>query len=74
MTQPENYPFPTKQRQIANTFVGWCCRAGNGIAVKPQQEINFSAWFYTNQNLHQAQHTIELEKSGYITLESQTTK
>jgi len=36
--------------------------------VKPQQDINFSAWFCTNENLHAAQHTIELEKSGYITL------
>ncbi|MEZ9574463.1 beta-galactosidase subunit alpha [Vibrio sp. 10N.261.55.F4] len=65
----ENYPFP--QNNGNRQHVRWAAlssRAGNGIAVKPQQEINFSAWFYTNQNLHQAQHTIELEKSGYITL------
>ena len=44
------------------------CSSDLGLLVKPQQEINFSACFYTNQNLHEAQHTIELEKSGYITL------
>ncbi|MGF1701082.1 beta-galactosidase subunit alpha [Photobacterium makurazakiensis] len=65
----ENYPFP--QNNGNRQHVRWAAlssRAGNGIAVKPQQEINFSAWFYTSQNLHAAQHTIELEKSGYITL------
>lgn len=65
----ENYPFP--QNNGNRQHVRWASltnRHGSGLLVKPQQEINFSAWFYTNQNLHQAQHTIELEKSGYITL------
>jgi evolved beta-galactosidase subunit alpha len=65
----ENYPFP--QNNGNRQQVRWAAltnRNGTGLLVKPQQEINFSAWFYTNQNLHQAQHTIELEKSGYITL------
>lgn len=65
----ENYPFP--QNNGNRQHVRWASltnRHGTGLLVKPQQEINFSAWFYTNQNLHQAQHTIELEKSGYITL------
>ncbi|MGY3570606.1 beta-galactosidase subunit alpha [Vibrio paucivorans] len=65
----ENYPFP--QNNGNRQHVRWAAlsnRHGCGLAVKPQQEINFSAWFYTNENLHQAQHTIELEKSGYITL------
>lgn len=65
----ENYPFPQNNGNRQN--VRWAAltnRNGTGLFVKPQQEINFSAWFYTNQNLHQAQHTIELEKSGYITL------
>ncbi|EGA67218.1 beta-galactosidase subunit alpha [Vibrio brasiliensis] len=65
----ENYPFPQNNGNRQN--VRWASltnRNGTGLLVKPQQEINFSAWFYTNQNLHQAQHTIELEKSGYITL------
>ncbi|WP_117235242.1 beta-galactosidase subunit alpha [Vibrio maerlii] len=65
----ENYPFP--QNNGNRQHVRWTAlssRAGNGIAIKPQQEINFSAWFYTNKNLHESQHTIELEKSGYITL------
>ncbi|WP_038879027.1 beta-galactosidase subunit alpha [Vibrio jasicida] len=65
----ENYPFP--QNNGNRQHVRWASltnRHGTGVLVKPQQEINFSAWFYTNQNLHEAQHTIELEKSGYITL------
>ncbi|PSW04275.1 beta-galactosidase subunit alpha [Photobacterium rosenbergii] len=65
----ENYPFP--QNNGNRQHVRWAAltnRHGAGLLVKPQQEINFSAWFYTNQNLHQAQHTIDLAKSGYITL------
>ncbi|CAH1535574.1 evolved beta-D-galactosidase subunit alpha [Vibrio rotiferianus] len=65
----ENYPFP--QNNGNRQHVRWASltnRHGTGLLVKPQQEINFSAWFYTSQNLHEAQHTIELEKSGYITL------
>ncbi|AIU67716.1 beta-galactosidase subunit alpha [Vibrio coralliilyticus] len=65
----ENYPFP--QNNGNRQHVRWAAltnRDGMGLLIKPQQEINFSAWFYTNQNLHQAQHTTELEKSGYITL------
>ncbi|EGA68189.1 cryptic beta-D-galactosidase subunit alpha [Vibrio sinaloensis DSM 21326] len=65
----ENYPFPQNNGNRQN--VRWAAltnRNGTGLLVKPQEEINLSAWFYTNQNLHQAQHTIELEKSGYITL------
>ncbi|MDO6541221.1 beta-galactosidase subunit alpha [Photobacterium sanguinicancri] len=65
----ENYPFP--QNNGNRQHVRWAAltkRNGTGVFIKPQQEINLSAWFYTNQNLHQAQHTTELEKSGYITL------
>lgn len=65
----ENYPFPQNNGNRQNTrWAALTDRHGSGLLVKPQQEINFSAWFYTNQNLHQAQHTNELEKSGYITL------
>ncbi|MGR6831546.1 beta-galactosidase subunit alpha [Aliivibrio wodanis] len=65
----ENYPFP--QNNGNRQHVRWASlanRHGSGLFVKPEQDINFSAWFYTNQNIHEAQHTIELEKSGYITL------
>lgn len=64
-----NYPFP--QNNGNRQHVRWAAltnRHGAGLLVKPEQEINFSAWYYTNQNLHEAQHTNELEKSGYITL------
>lgn len=65
----ENYPFPQNNGNRQN--VKWAAlssRQGNGIAIKPQQEMNFSAWFYTGDNLHQAQHTNELVKNNYITL------
>ncbi|MDB1124087.1 beta-galactosidase subunit alpha [Vibrio algarum] len=65
----ENYPFP--QNNGNRQDVKWAAlfsRQGNGLAVKPQREMNFSAWLYTNDNLHQAQHTNELTRSGYITL------
>lgn len=65
----ENYPFPQNNGNRQNVrWVSLSNRHGVGLLVKPQQEINFSAWFYTNQNLHEAQHTCELKKSGYITL------
>ena len=65
----ENYPFP--QNNGNRQEVSWCSmvnRQGNGLFVKGHQEINFSAWFYSNENIHQAQHTNDLKPSGYITL------
>ncbi|NBJ36870.1 beta-galactosidase subunit alpha [Serratia fonticola] len=65
----EHYPFP--QNNGNRQHVRWAAltnRHGTGLLVKPQQPINFSAWEYTSQNLHQAQHTNELKPSGYITL------
>ncbi|MGL5102379.1 MAG: beta-galactosidase subunit alpha [Plesiomonas sp.] len=65
----ENYPFP--QNNGNRQHIRWVAltdRQGAGLLVKPQHEINFSAWLYTNQNLHEAQHTNELAESGYITV------
>ncbi|MBL4830081.1 MAG: beta-galactosidase subunit alpha [Aliivibrio sp.] len=65
----ENYPFP--QNNGNRQEVRWTSlvnQHGQGLLVKPEQLINFSAWHYTNQNIHQAQHTNELEPSGFITL------
>ncbi|WP_019613913.1 beta-galactosidase subunit alpha [Psychromonas ossibalaenae] len=65
----ENYPFPQNNGNRQN--VRWASlanRHGSGLFIKPEQEINFSAWYYTSQNLHQAQHTIELAESGFITV------
>ncbi len=65
----ENYPFPqnngNRQEVRWTSFVN---QHGQGLLVKPKQVINFSAWHYTNQNIHQAQHTNELTPSGFITL------
>ncbi|WP_431222666.1 beta-galactosidase subunit alpha [Serratia sp. L9] len=65
----ENYPFP--QNNGNRQHIRWVALTnhhGTGLLVKPQQEINFSAWYYTRQNLHAAQHTNELKHSGHITL------
>ncbi|MCW8327715.1 beta-galactosidase subunit alpha [Photobacterium sp. SDRW27] len=66
----ENYPFPQNNGNRQN--VRWASlanRQGKGILVKPQQqEINLSAWHYTSDQLHAAQHINELEPSGFITL------
>lgn len=64
-----NYPFP--QNNGNRQDVRWAALSdgqGQGLLVKPQHPINMSAWHYTSENLHQAQHTNELEESGYITL------
>ena len=44
---------------------GW---KGNGLLVVPQRPINFSAWRYTQENIHAAQHCNELQRSDDITL------
>ncbi|MCW8344788.1 beta-galactosidase subunit alpha [Vibrio sp. ZSDZ65] len=65
----ENYPFP--QNNGNRQHVRWAAftdRSGAGLLIKPQDEVNVSAWHYTNENIHHAQHTNELEKSGHITL------
>lgn len=65
----ENYPFP--QNNGNRQDVRWAAltdRHGSGLLVKPQQPIHLSAWLYTSEQLHQAQHTHELQESGFITL------
>ena len=41
---------------------------GAGIFMYSKDSLNFSAWNYTKENIHKAQHTNELKKSDYITL------
>ncbi|XPE60539.1 hypothetical protein ACNKHT_20155 [Shigella flexneri] len=38
------------------------------MLVVPQRPINFSAWHYTQENIHAAQHCNELQRSDDITL------
>lgn len=65
----ENYPFPQNNGNRQDVrWVSLTDRHGKGLLVKPADTLNVSAWHYTRQNLHDAQHTNELEKSGYITL------
>ncbi|MCN7697450.1 beta-galactosidase subunit alpha [Escherichia coli] len=65
----ENYPFP--QNNGNRQHVRWTAltnRHGNGLLVVPQRPINFSAWRYTQENIHAAQHCNELQRSDDITL------
>ncbi len=65
----ENYPFP--QNNGNRQHVRWTAltnRHGNGLLVVPQRPINFSAWHYTQENIHAAQHCNELQRSDDITL------
>lgn len=65
----ENYPFP--QNNGNRQHVRWTAltnRHGNGLLVVPQRPINFSAWHYTQENIHASQHCNELQRSDDITL------
>ncbi|MGK3225138.1 beta-galactosidase subunit alpha [Enterobacter soli] len=65
----ENYPFP--QNNGNRQQVRWASlvnRQGSGVLVVPEQPIHFSAWHYTPENIHAAQHCNELQRSEDITL------
>lgn len=65
----ENYPFP--QNNGNRQQVRWATlasRHGSGLLVMPEQPIHFSAWHYTAENIHAAQHCNELRRSEDITL------
>ncbi|PSS53039.1 beta-galactosidase subunit alpha [Enterobacter sp. FS01] len=65
----ENYPFP--QNNGNRQQVRWATlanRHGSGLLVVPQQPIHFSAWHYTAENIHAAQHCNELRRCEDITL------
>ncbi len=64
-----NYPYPqdngnhqdTKELYLTNHF-------GQGMSVKSENGLNFSAWNYTKENIDKAKHPDELIKSDFITL------
>ncbi|MGX5144668.1 beta-galactosidase subunit alpha, partial [Enterobacter hormaechei] len=59
----ENYPFP--QNNGNRQQVRWASladRHGSGVLVVPQQPLHFSAWHYTAENIHAAQHCNELRR------------
>ncbi|MBS3048049.1 beta-galactosidase subunit alpha [Enterobacter mori] len=65
----ENYPFP--QNNGNRQQVRWATlanRRGSGLLVVPEQPIHFSAWHYTAENIHAAQHCNELRRGDDITL------
>ncbi|MGC6098962.1 beta-galactosidase subunit alpha [Enterobacter quasiroggenkampii] len=65
----ENYPFP--QNNGNHQQVRWATlasRHGSGLLVVPEQPIHLSAWRYTAENIHAAQHCNELRRGEDITL------
>ena len=65
----ENYPFP--QNNGNRQQVRWATlanRHGSGLLVVPERPIHFSAWHYTAENIHAAQHCNELRRCDDITL------
>lgn len=64
-----NYPYPQNNGNHQDTrWLALMDRHGSGLFVKPSKPLNFSAWPYSNENIHQAQHQNELVESGYTTL------
>ena len=64
-----NYPFP--QNNANRQHVRWASfsdRHGSGLLVVPRNPLNVSAWHFTAENLHAAQHCNELQRSDDITL------
>lgn len=64
-----NYPFP--QDNGNRQDIRWFSlknHFGKGIYIGSQNSFNFSAWNYTQENIHSAQHIDELKKEDYITL------
>lgn len=65
----EHYPFP--QDNGNRQQVRWASltdRHGSGLYVRPDTPINLSAWPYSWEHIHAAQHINELEPGGHITL------
>lgn len=65
----ENYPFP--QNNGNRQQVRWATlanRRGSGLLVVPEQPVHFSAWHYTAEDIHAAQHCNELRRCDDITL------
>lgn len=64
-----NYPYPQNNGNHQDTrWLALMDRHGSGLFVKPCRPLHFSAWPYSNENIHQAQHQNELIESGYTTL------
>ena len=64
-----NYPYPQDNGNRQDTkWVSLTNHYGKGLFVTAKERFNFSAWNYTQEMIHGAQHTDELVKSDYITL------
>ncbi len=65
----ENYIVP--QENGNRSGVRWMTivnSGGNGLLVTGDSLFNFSAYHYTDRNIEDAKHTVELEKKDFVTL------
>ena len=64
-----NYPYPQDNGNRQDTkWFSMTNHYGKGIFVVAKERFNFSAWNYTQENIHEATHTDKLVKADYITL------
>lgn len=64
-----NYPYPQDNGNRQDTrWFSLTNHYGKGIFVIAKDVINFSAWNYTQENIHEATHTDKLVEADYITL------
>jgi beta-galactosidase len=64
-------PYVVPQENGNRTDVRWMFlsdKQNNGLLVIADSLLSMSAWPYTEENINQARHTIELKDAGFITL------
>lgn len=64
-----NYPYPQDNGNRQDTkWFSLTNHYGRGIFIVSKERFNFSAWNYTQENIHEATHTDKLVEADYITL------
>jgi beta-galactosidase len=64
-------PYAVPQENGNRTGVRWMFlsnKNSEGLLIVADSLLSMSAWPYTEQNIEQAKHTIDLKEAGYITL------
>jgi beta-galactosidase len=64
-------PYAVPQENGNRTDVRWMFlsnKSNEGLLIVADSLLSMSAWPYTEENIEQAKHTIDLKDAGYITL------
>lgn len=65
-------PYVVPQENGNRTDVRWMYLSNpqtrNGLLIVADSLLSMSAWPYTQKNIEQAKHTIDLKEAGYVTL------